>query len=147
MPVSLVRGPLSLDIGAHKWYCRAAQLNLLPASAAPSTPLGDRAYSDLFCTMPRDMHASWVRGHLSSDIGPLNWPRTAAQMNWFSASTAPSSMLWNKSSSDLFCTMPWNVHASLVRGPLSLDIGPPKWHCRAAQMNLLSAYTAPSTML
>ena len=94
MPVSLVRGPLSLDIGPHKWHYRAAQLDLLPASSAPSTLLGDRACSDLLCTMPRDMHASWVRGHLSSDIGSLKWPRTAAQMNWFSASTAPFPMLW-----------------------------------------------------
>ena len=42
--------------------------------------------------------------------------------------------------------MPWNLHASLVRGPTSLDIGP-KRHCKAAQMYLLSAGTAPSTML
>ena len=94
MPVSLVRGPLSLDIGPHKWHYRAAQLNLLPATTAPSTLLGDKACSDLLCTMPRDMHASWVRGHLSSDIGSLQRPRTAAQMNWSSASTAPFAMMW-----------------------------------------------------
>ena len=93
MPVSLVRGPLSLDIGPHKWHYRAAQLDLLPASSAPSTLLGDRACSDLLCTMSRDMHASWVRGHLSSDIGPLKWPCKAAQTNLLSTSTAHFTML------------------------------------------------------
>ena len=56
-------------------------------------------------------------------------------------------MLCTKSSSGLYCNLPRSMHAFLVRGPLSLAIGPPKWHRKAAQMDLLSASTALITML
>ena len=60
-------------------------------------------------------------------------------MYLLSAGTAPSTMLYG--------TMPWNLHAPLVQGPLSLDIGPPEWHSKAAQMSLISTSTAPFSML
>ena len=34
-----------------------------------------------------------------------------------------------------------------MQGPWLLDLGPSQWHCKAAQMNLLSTSTVPVTKL
>ena len=71
----------------------------------------------------------------SLDLGLSKLHFKAAQMKLLWTSTAPLTKLWRKSSIGLRF-VPWIMHASAMQGPWSLDLGPPKWHSKAAQRNL-----------
>ena len=77
-----------------------------------------------------------MRVPLALAIGLPKWRCKAVQRSKLPASTAPFTPLRSKFNY-LSCPLSWSLHAFMVRGPLSPDIGPPKWHCKAAPTEFL----------